>query len=297
MSDLKNPGVPIWSCTFADPQTGSDKLDNLTVGSKFAMSCRGEIPVEWEKTAPTVSFAKPEDEFSLVILRDEKLDAKEALFTVTGYKPGEHKPEYIRILQGERGFEVAHPTWTIKSVLKPNEEAKPFGPFGPFSVALPLWVWGALALILVLIAVRGVAWGRDRWRRRNIKAQLKLHATPLTPAHQFYRDARAIRKRLHAVVGVEDLKAILGELDQSFRRLLLRQYKIAALEGGEAVVIGEMRRRRAKVLAAVNPELGQMLRELGRLMSQPTITLSDVEQLHRMSVTCAEKIERVGGGA
>ncbi len=70
------------------------------------------------------SFQKKEDAYTLQILKPEKLSSNEAVFEVTGYKPGQHNPEYIRITQGHSGFEFVKPSWEIKSVLKQNEPPK-----------------------------------------------------------------------------------------------------------------------------------------------------------------------------
>ena len=101
--------LPIWTCGFAPLKgEGSTPLESLTVGAKFALNCHGEIPVEWKPEGTLMArFAKKEEAYTLVVLKVEKLDGTSADFVVTGYKPGKHAPEYVRIVQGENGFEVA----------------------------------------------------------------------------------------------------------------------------------------------------------------------------------------------
>ena len=291
MSD-SSAGVPIWTCHFADPTSGSDKLDNLTVGTKFAMACQGEIAVDWDQSPTTVKFNKDEEAFSLVILKTEKLEAKGALFEVTGYKPGDHHPEYFRVLQGEHGFEVAKPTWSIKSVLNPKDKPQPFGPFGPFQVTVPPWVL-VLTFIFIFALIMGLVRAiRNRLKRRRVLEQLKRHRTALPPAHQFYRDARLLRRRLYAAVESEELKSILKDLDRDFRLFLLRQFEIAAIDGTESDLLKALRRHPRVAWGEVESDLTRTLRELGRLVEQPVVHSSDVEQLHRMSVRTAEKLEQ-----
>src|SRR4051812_36370244 len=96
--------VPVWSCEFAAlTGEGAGELSALTVGAKFAMKCHGDIAVAWDETAPHLAFAKPEDSYSLAILKVTQQGANDAQYIVTAYKAGEHNPEYVRVLQGAAG--------------------------------------------------------------------------------------------------------------------------------------------------------------------------------------------------
>lgn len=293
--NTEGQGVPVWTCQF-EP-AGGPALAELTVGAKFAMKCRGDIAVEWTKDPVKVFFAKPEEMYTLQILSSEQLAEHDARFIVTGYKAGQHKPEYIRILQGDKGFEVAKPEWEIKSVLKQGEQPQMYPPFGPFSVGFPLWIGvvAFLALALVIYAVvRKIQRTADR---RRMLEDLKRHRTALSPLHQFYRDARGLRKRLHNVKDASELKSISEDLDKEFRLYVLRQFEIPTLDWSDSDILRDLRKRHRKVYSKASDVLKKTLRELVRMKSQPQVLLKDVEQLHTMSLDAAEKLESAREGA
>jgi hypothetical protein len=62
--------VPVWNCDFAPlKEGGASDLSALTVGAKFAMKCHGDIAVAWEQSPPHLAYAKPEDNYTLAILK------------------------------------------------------------------------------------------------------------------------------------------------------------------------------------------------------------------------------------
>jgi len=289
--------IPVWNCQFE----GGD-LSSLTVGAKFTMKCHGDIAVSWDQSAsPVLVFPKEEDSYSLSILKTDQLAANDVVFEVTAYKPGEHKPEYIRVLQGkgtstEKGFEFSKPIWAVKSVLDPQkQQPQPYGPVGPWRLSLPIWFWAALILALGLLAYAIVRKLRKVAQRRRMLEDLKLHRTALPPLFQFYRDARQIRRRLHTVKENEELKKISLDLDREFRLFVLRQFQVPALEWSNRSILEDLRRRHRKTYRLAGDSLRKTLRELEKLRTRIDVTLPDLEQMHRMSLDAAEKLMNEGG--
>jgi hypothetical protein len=285
--------LPVWNCKFSPlPGEGAPQMNELTVGSKFAMSCQGEIPVEWKQEAGVEArFAKKEESYTLYVLKAEKLSSNNAELTVTAYKPGKHAPEYIRIVQGDKGFEALKPTWEVQSVLPKDQPPQPYGPFGPWSLDIPYWIFGALAILLCLIGFLVVRKLRKITQRRRMLEELALHKTALSPAHQFYRDSRTLRRRLNGAGTTEELRTISSDLNKDFRLYVLRQFQIPALEWSDRAIVEDMRKRYRLVHREAAEPLRRTLRELGRIVTQPNPLLPDVEQLHRMSLEAVEKIE------
>src|SRR5262245_20585008 len=91
--------LPVWSCEF-QPATvpNAGQLDNLTVGSIFQLNCHGDIDVPWQNDPVGLKFPEEGQYYSLYLLKGLKLDSREAQFLVTGYKPGEHNPEYVQVV-------------------------------------------------------------------------------------------------------------------------------------------------------------------------------------------------------
>jgi hypothetical protein len=296
--------VPVWNCSFAPGAQDGVALNALTVGAKFDLKCHGEIAVAWRAGEPVrVAFAKDEQAYTLQVLQTKTLDPQDAEFVVTGYKPGKQAPEYVRLVQkggaagsGEIGFEFDKPQWEIRSVLKPNQPPSPYGPYGPFALRPPLWIFVTAGLLLALLIVVVYRWVRRTSQRRRMLESLKRHRTALSPLHQFYRDARGLRRRLHGAKTAEELKTITEDLDREFRLYVLRQFEIPTLDWSDNEILADLRRRHKKVFERARDPLKRTLRELVRLKSGPQVLLQDVEQMHEMSLDAAETLESAREG-
>lgn len=292
--------LPIWKCDFQpDGGVHSTPLDNLTVGAPFKLNCHGDIAVQWIKDFPiALNFPNKEDQYTLNILNAESLAEHDAVFLVTAYKAGDHKPEYIRVVQsqgpgaGQMGFEISKPTWNVKSVLKEGQKAEPVPPFGPWSLSMPLWVIGPAIFLLALMLYLIVRKIRKVSQRNKMIGELERHKTALSPLHQYYRDARNLRRRLHNVKQVEELADLSRELNREFRMYVLRQFLIPTLDWTDGQIVRDLKRRHKKVYREAGDHLRKTLRELTRLQSQQPILFKDVEQMQRMSLEAVERIDR-----
>lgn len=284
-----NQALPIWTCEMKS-------TENLTVGSLFKLSCHGDIEVAWGEGPLKAVFPAKEFDYALAVLKADQLSGKSAELTVTSYRAGQLKPDYIRIVQGEQGFEFSKPEWTVKSVLKPNEQAKPYPSFGPWTLPLPIWFLVSLALALVLIGYAIYRTIRRYNQRTRMLADLEKHRTALSPLHQFYRDSRNLRRKLHNVKQTEELPSLTAELDREFRLYVLRQFKIPTLDWSDREIVRDFKKRHRKTYYRVREPLRKTLRELTKLKSQKQVLFKDVEQLHRMSLDTVEKIERAQEG-
>ena len=286
--------VPVWTCDIAEIKDESH-LEHLTVGDRFRLNCHGDIAVPWTADLPVVKMPKPEQDFTLAVLSAERLDPQAVQLTVTGYRPGEHAPEYVRILQGERGFEFEKPKWKIESVIKPGEgPPKPYPASGVHAVPAPWWLqWTFWALVIALVA----AIGRQIWRwvkRRRFRRELKRHQTALAPVRQFYRDARGLRRRLNEDPAPDAPTRVGADLNRDFRLMLMRKYEAPALTLSNAKLVKDIRRRHRAVDVVVADALKKVLRELTRAGERQALTHADVDQLIRMAVDVAESLERGG---
>lgn len=297
MSDVAvkppTPAAPVWTCQFSE---AGQPLTDLTAGSKFTMKCHGDIPVEWTKDPLKLAFAKEEENYTLAILEVKALESQDAELLVTGYKAGKHNPEYVRVLQGDKGFETAKPQWEIKTVLKKNEQPQPYPSFGPYSVSFPIWILIAGALTLAAVIWACVRFIRRTTQRRRMLEDLKRHATALSPLHQFYRDSRNLRRRLHNVKTADELKTLSEDLDREFRLYVLRQFQIPTLDWSNGAILRDLRKRHRKVYNHAADPLKKTLRELLKLRAQNNVLMKDLEQMHTMSLDTAEKLDSAGGG-
>jgi hypothetical protein len=281
MSDV---ALPVWTCEFKG-------TENLTVGTKFNVACGGDIPVQWNEGPLNVVFPQKEQSYTLVVLKADKLEAQRAELTVTGYKPGEHNPEYMRIVQGEAGFEVLKPKWTIASVLKQGEPPQPVPPFGPWALSLPMWVLIFQLVVFLFLLWIGYRIFRRYTQRNKIQQELDRHKTALPPVNQFYKDARHLRRRLNNAQSAEELKSITNELNKEFRLYVLRKFQIPALDWSDSAIVGSLKKRHRKIYKLASDPLRKTLRELSRMTHQEHPLLPDVEQIHRMTLDAVERME------
>ncbi len=286
--------LPIWKCDF-NAADGGHPLNNLTVGSIFKLKCHGDIPVDWDKSAVSVVFPnKKEGEFTLVVLKADKLESTDAELTVTGYKAGQFKPEYIRLAQGKNAsgvIEIAKPAWEIRTVLKQGEQPQPYPPFGPWGVGLPLWFMLVIGLLVGLITLFTVRFVRRRMQRQRMLTNLATHKTALSPVNQFYKDARQLRKRLNNAKTGEEIKDVAIQLDREFRLFVLRQFLVPALDWSDRAIVDDIRKRHRKIFETSGDSLRKALRELTRIKARAAVSVADAEQLHQI---CLDAVEKMG---
>lgn len=293
------PADILWQCALAKDGEGPE-LNSLSVGAKFLLSCSGPSIKEWGEI-PKLQFAKPEDEFSLVLLEMRKASSNEAQFVATGYKPGAHSPEFLYLGEGESRVRVEGLQWNLPSVVKSENGAppKPFPPYGPLMLSWPWWLWGGIAgFILFIILI--VAWRTQRHlARKRLIERLQAKGTALTPYAQFHKDLRQLlRKYRGRSVSDEQHRPedYLQLLDGGFRVYLSRSLLVPAEEWGDGAILRDIKKRHRKAFAVAGEPLSDLLHELGRARQAKALSFRDCEQLHEMSRRVADLIEQQQSG-
>jgi hypothetical protein len=238
------------------------------------------------KTKPDPAYT-----FSLKVLQVMKAEPQELHLQVTSYRAGEFQPKYVRFMQGEQGIETADAKWKVQSVLQPGQQPKPVPSFGPYGLSLPLWV--SITAVALLIAIVWFVTRRIRryTQRRRMLEELKTHSTALAPINQFYRDARQIRKFIEGARDEQQLKPQLWALNRDFKLYVLRQFQIPALDWSDREILNDLKKHNRAVYEKAGDILKKTLRELGRLQHRDGVKTQDVEQLHRMCLDAAERLD------
>ncbi len=281
--------VPIWGCEFVG-------AESLTVGTEFQLKCHGDIPVNWSNAGPLrVEWPSPELQYTLNILGSPVLNENSAEFTVTSYRAGDHNLEYFRILKGDAGFEVSKPSFKVQSVLKSGAEPpKPFESFGPYTLPFPTWILAAFGVVALLIVVLSVRSFRKWSQRRALREELRLHRTALSPLHQFFRDARAVKRTMDNAKSPSDLSAAAQMLNKEFRLYFVRKFEIPALKWADRLILADLKKQDRRLFDVSSEKLSTSLRELKQLIARPQVERKDIEQLYRI---CFETIEHVDQNA
>lgn len=288
MNDVNaKAATPIWHCDLHAPESG-------TVGLTFAMNCSGDIPVQWAG-APKIVLPEKTLPYSLVILETKKLEPTAADFVVTSYRTGEFKPEFIRVMTGDVGFEASGLTWKTQSVLKQGEQPKPFGPYGPLRLPMPIWVWVAIALLLASVSSGLWLWFKRIQDRRRLAEDLGRHASAvLTPAAQFHKELRALSKKL---IAARDCAAV-GEwnslLDQAVRVYLLREFQFLALRVGRMQLLHGWKKKRREDYNEFSAGLEKIFSEMDRFQVHAADhKAGEYEQILNLARKWCDRIEAV----
>jgi hypothetical protein len=277
--------IPIWRCEIVplagDP--GAAPLNNLTVGSKFELDCNGDISVVWQGPAQ-VAPAKEENKYELVILKVISQEPTSARYVVTSYKAGNNKPEFVRILSGDQGFEATGLTWNVQSVLPKDRKPEVNPSIGPYLLNLPVWVWGIVIGVALLISL--IAWRITRRyrQRKKVLLMLKEHDSALPPHGQFHKDLRQIKKAM------DRQEPALEKLDNDFRLYLLRAFQVPALDWSDGEILRDVRKKHKTVYEREAKRMAKVLRELGQLKKSSSIKPKDMEQ---MFVLCRDTVDRI----
>lgn len=274
-----------WECQLAQVE-GGPTLPEFTVGTKFLLQCQGPSVGEW-KSQMQLKFPQAEQQYTLALLTTQKLGPNHGEWIVTGYKPGEHKPEWVEITDGVQRVRVEGLEWNINTVVKAEsgQPPQPFPPYGPVSLIWPWWLWvSALGLILIVAAL--VFWRVRRHRaRKALLERLKAKGTALTPYLEFHKNLRHLARRY-----AREPREYVSQLDQGFRLYLTREFLVPADEWTDRAVLADIRRRHRPIYRDASVDLSSLLRELKRARQSEKLSVEDCEQLHEISRQLVEKI-------
>lgn len=286
MSEVNSQtAVPLWNCTFS-------KNSELTVGEKFTLRCQG-LPVPAFTSVPKLKFSVEEAEYSLQVLEIKQMSEREAEFIMTAYKPGQFRLDWVDFSDGKTTIHVTNLEWQVASVVQnqPGEQPQPYGPIGPFVMAWPLWLWGALGLFFAVL-VGFLAWRmRLRQQRQRWLDDLAKNSYVLNPHAYFHKELRGFLRRYgRSKADGESLKDYAAALDDNFRLYLARELKLPAQQWPEHLIYRDLKRRHRKLFKATQEELAPLLYELKRARQAKTLSLKDCEQLHEMARQLVDKI-------
>ncbi|MBX7231809.1 MAG: DUF4381 domain-containing protein [Bdellovibrionales bacterium] len=277
---LPLPSGPDWSCSFA-----GDVKEPQTVGALRSLYCTGPGIAAWKKP-PHTKFQSSDLEFSLVVVDMLHNSETSADLLVTGYKPGDYKPEVFALVGEEGTVHVKGFSWQTASVLNPNQgQQKPYPPFGPFLFGWPAWIWwGLFAVLFLIFVLLGWRW-RKKWTRQRAlrKVSSKGYGSPYD---LFHKEMRLLLRRYQGQNQVDSRhnpQHYFDRLNEVFREFLTRELSVPALEWSDRPLLRDIRKHHFKVYQKVDPLLSQLLRELSRVKKFDKISYIDCEQLHSMS--------------
>ena len=283
---MSTPAAPIWHCELKG-------TEQLTVGTPFEMDCSGDLSVQWASQAPQITLPEQAQPYSLVILSAKKLEANAAELIVTSYRTGEPKPEYVRVMTGDVGFETSGLNFKVQSVLKQGEQAKPYAPIGPLQLPMPMWVWIAIALVLASISSALWIWFKRIQDRRRLAEDLGKHThAAANPSAYLHKELRALSKKLISAPDTNSVVEWNKALDQAIRVYLMLEFRYLTLRGSHSNVLYGWKRKNREVFDVHGATLKKIFSEMNRFEAHAkSHKASEYEQILNLVRQWSDKIE------
>lgn len=267
-----------WTCSIEKPE-------QVTVGDQFKLNCGGQSLPTFEGPVQ-LRPEKPEDDFKLVVLDTIRNESTGGQYIVTGYKPGQHKLENMKLTDGQRSVTISPQTFEIVSVLPKDQQQKPqpFPGYGPFILSWPLWLWVVLVLVIAAIGYSAFLFIKRRRALAKLKESLQQHGSALGAFGQFHKDIRTLTRKVSVGLKQKVGPEYVSELNQVFRYYFVREFWIPAQEWTSKETIKEIKRSNHKLYQEFKVKLAQGFREMDRaVLSVDGINGEDFEQLVNMS--------------
>lgn len=289
-----------WSCQIQRfPEQKVDDFDGITVGEVLGLECQGE-PVELQ-SKDEIHFVPPKDApLSYKILQVQEASASGGKFLFTTYLAPQNEWTGLQLTDGKVSWNVEIQGEAVVSVLpeEGGEPPVPYGPYGPFVLVWPMW------LFLFLIPMAALLFLPARWiwvrmkRTKKLRSALEKHgirstAFPLgadssetkasSPMPAFHKAQRHIVKALYAFRSgtPEERGEVIGRMRESLKNFLLLEFRVLM---DKEISGREERRLKNQLKSSVAPQLlkdlKMVLTELGR--AEQDLKNVSVDQAQRL---------------
>lgn len=218
-----------WKCQLQrSSEQKVDGFDGITVGEVLALDCQGDS-VELQNR-DQIQFVPPKDKpLAYKILEIKELSTTGGKFLFTTYHAPQKDWSGMQFTDGASTWDVEIEGEPIVSVLPEDsgEPPVPYGPYGPFVLAWPLWIWVLLIPILLMIILPVRAIVRRVQRSSNLKAALVKRGN-VAPMPAFHKAQRYIVKSLYAFRSgtMEERAQVISRMRESLADYLLGEFHI-----------------------------------------------------------------------
>ena len=230
-----------WFCQF------KEERESITVGTPLILLCDGE-PLETPLKTDNLSiqFLETKYNYSLVLLKNLKIEKGFTALKVTSYKTGFfNSPFYIT--DGEQFIKIENLSFQVQSVLTENDK-EPYPPFGPFLTETPYFLFSIFSMSCFLLLL-GMFFYRFFKRTRFVK---KVSRKSLTPS-------KAFNLKLRQEAG--DLKNTMIHLEKNFRTFLEEQLLIPAKDQKIEQITKNLKKYHPKFYKKSGAKIKQLLGE------------------------------------
>ena len=273
-----------WTCTLKQPE-------QWTVGTLTSMDCSGDAVTEKiSEQLPQIQFANKDDAHKIKIIEVKKFANTHAEFLVTSYKPGDHQNLSFEIVLDAVLIPIKPVSFTVQSVLNPQQPSEAQGPYGPYILSYPIWVW--LLALFLLAAIGAAIFYPIRRRKKNIKMieEMSAYKTPIPASHQLRKDfTQLIRNIEKKSMDPDSVEAKL-ELSNMFKSYLIRQFFVPAHVRNYGYCEKQIAKKFPRASLAWIEDLKRAATEVKNISQGSGWTVSDYEQLSAVLTRLTEKI-------
>ena len=284
------PTVTHWNCepslmdSRGQPAGAITEQTALTVGDKFLLTCQGPI-VDLDRDHLALELPK-QAKYALRIMETRALTADHAEFIATSWiaAPVEFKQLYLS--DGKNKVDIGPLAIAMKSVIPKDKQAepKPFDPWGPLRLGLPIYVWITIAIVVALIGLWAAYLIGKMLKRKRFLSLLNKNQIALTPYNQFNKDLRRFARQPLTASAPE---SFAKELSEAFRWYLARELFVPAVGASTTFLLRDMARRHESLYKKVSRDLGLALREIDQAKE---LKPEDVHQLIELCRSLADRI-------
>lgn len=218
--------------------------------------------------------------YRLRLLEVSSLGNNHADLVVTSYLVGENSLKGIRLTDGKREVSLSGLKWNVSSVIvaKEGEEPQPFGPIGPLKLSYSWALIAPILLLLLLVTLFGLRWGRMEAQRRKLLNDMKKFQTGRPPVDELFKDLRALDRKFDFSKS-QKLECVKN-LDHAFRLYLVREFVVPAFQWGPNDLLREVKKKNHAVYEKTADSLKRTLIELGQAARRTgDFSPQDIKQL------------------
>lgn len=285
-------------CTIIQKQEGKE----LTVGEKFALSCKGAAVKDLNPEKIELKL-DDKDKYALKLFKAQKSESGDLILEVTSYLTGDRELKAVQIVDDQNSLVLGDMKLHVASVMNPQEPRKePYGPWGP----IRFFPWSVVVLLIVLliaVITPFVALGLRRRQRRKLVDQVDSKSFQYPPFQELHRCLRQSQRNYlflsdaRAPAESNALESALGELDQSFRTYITRQFKVPALHWRAGRLVRTVQTEFPKLDEQTIHDLGLTLTELEKANRQKqNLNSQDLAQILKIIRKTSDEIYRVQRG-
>lgn len=258
----------------------------VTVGEKFQMTCEGGS-VDLQRDHLSLELPQ-EAKYVLRILKTIDVKPTSAEFLATTWSGEAVEFKHLYLTDGAKRVDLGPLKIEVKSVIPAEkaQEAKPYDPYAPVLLNLPLTVYLVIAVVLGVIGT-WAAWLVGKYlRKKRLKSLIEKNAITMSAFNFFNKELRRLTRQ-----GATDSKQYVTELHDAFRWYLTREFFISAINAKPKQILRDIQKKDPTTFKLVKRDLMLALTELEKALAEKQdLSDADIQQLTDLCRSLADRI-------